>query len=64
MYLDAYWVGWGIWSAILSIGAAGIVMMFYGVYLEIKLILLKRELKKLKERQSEFKSLSVDELHY
>jgi hypothetical protein len=64
MYLDAYWVGWGIISALISIGFAGVVMMIYGIFLRIKLLLLKRDLKKLKERQSRYKSLCSEEIHY
>jgi hypothetical protein len=66
MYLDAYWVGWGIISALISIGFAAVVMTIYGIFLRIKLLLLKREFKKQKERQSQsqFKSLCSEEIHY
>lgn len=43
----AYWVGWILWTIILCIAVSGLSMWLYWIYLEIKLMFLKLEHRRL-----------------
>lgn len=63
LFPSAYWFGLILWGVILAIGISGITMMGYHFYLELKLKLLKYQLRKLRENRDSYeRMLTVDEL--
>jgi hypothetical protein len=58
---SAYWFGWMLWAIILCIAVSGLSMFLYGIYLEIKLLCLKMEHRRLVNKRRALESTLTEE---
>lgn len=57
----AYWFGWVLWAIILCISVSGLSMFIYQIYLEIKLIYIKMEHRRLVNKRRALESTLTEE---